>query len=90
MLLRVSQGNFRKTCSHEPVLLQRRRHDRLGCGDDVVQMRRTFETLRVNLVDVLWAGRPRGEPAICGANLQGDGPLISGLREFVVGNNRFV
>ena len=50
--------------------LQRRRHDLLRLGDNLVEVRRALEALGVNLVDVFGAGRAHGEPAVCNADFQ--------------------
>src|SRR6478736_6511449 len=51
------------------VSRQRRIDDRLRIAEDFAQVRLAAETLCIDLVDVLGAGRPRGKPAAGAADL---------------------
>ena len=56
-------------------------HDLPGFGHDGIQMRLAGVTLRVDLVDVLGAGRPGGKPAVGGHDFQAaDRGVVAGAR----------
>src|SRR5690606_2156830 len=64
---------------------ERRVHDPLRLGEDRLQVVAAFEAFAVDLVDVLGARRPRGEPAVVGNHLDAAdrGVVAGGLVQYL-------
>src|SRR5437588_6760550 len=72
---------YSQPSTEEACLTQHPRQNLLRLALDLPQMRRAYEALRVELVDVFRPAGTRGEPATCGRYLQpADRRAVAGRR----------